>query len=312
MNDLNIGDRVEVLRNGNGIDAGTKGTIIEISDYIIGVELDEYEGGHSCGGKGKKGHCRCINSEFLRKIEEKEVEKMSDLKIGDRVRIIYDPKFTEFAGEKSIIGMTGTAKDLKETCAGVEFDEDIGGHSGSWNGKPGYCWYIPYERLEKIEDTEEETKEETKEEIKTETMKQKILEVLREEIGVEIGEKFDVYENGVKRWTCKFEENGYLTSYKKCKFSESFIWKYWIFHFNKYEFKKRLSFPTKECPYFYVQMRLDNNENAIYDGVDYTYWYGKDFDIAMLITGNYFKTEEEAEDNKEKVIEKMNKLLKNE
>ena len=93
MNDLKIGDRVEFIGDEckNSINIGDKGTIIEISDYIIGVEFDEYEGGHSCGGKGKKGHCRCINSEFLRKIEEKEVEKMSDLEIGDRVRVVDDP-----------------------------------------------------------------------------------------------------------------------------------------------------------------------------------------------------------------------------
>ncbi|MDU7216151.1 MAG: hypothetical protein E6293_01515 [Dialister sp.] len=85
MSELKIGDRVEVLRDNNGIDAGTKGTIIEISDYTICVEFDEYEGGHSCGGKGKKGHCRCINSEFLRKIEEKEVEKMKEKTLKEKM-----------------------------------------------------------------------------------------------------------------------------------------------------------------------------------------------------------------------------------
>lgn len=237
---------------------------------------------------------------------------MSKLKIGDRVRIISDPKFIEFTGKNSIIGMTGTIKELNDTCAGVEFDDYMSGHREAWNGKTGYCWYILYKRLEKIEETEEETKEDVNEETKAEIMEQKILKALREEIGVEIGEEFDVYKNGKKQWMCKFEKSGHLVSYKRDGFEETFIWKYWIFHLNKYEFKKRLSFPTKEEPYFYVQMRLDNDGKAIYDGVDYVYWYGKDFDIAMLITGNYFKTEEEAEDNKEKVIEKMNKLLKGE
>ena len=228
---------------------------------------------------------------------------MNELKISDRVKIISDPKFIEFTGEKSIIGMTGTVKELNETCVGVEFDVCMGGHNGSWDGKPGYCWYIPYERLEKIE--------EIKAEPKAETMEQKILEVLREEIGVEIGEEFDVYKNGEKRWTCKFEENGFSRKMDD-DFYKSEAWKDIIYSFYRYTFKRKPLFPRKEEPYFYVQMRLDNNGNAIYDGVDYVYWYGKDFDIAMLITGNYFKTEEEAEDNKEKVIEKMNKLLKNE
>lgn len=237
---------------------------------------------------------------------------MSELKIGNRVRVISDPKFIERTGAKSIIGMTGTVKTLSEISVGVEFDVHVGGHSGNWNGKDGYCWYVKNKYLEKIEDTEEETKEEVNEETKADTLEQKILEVLRKEIGVEAGEEFYVYENDRKKWICKFEKSGHLVIYKRGGFEETFIWKYWIFHFDKYVFKKKTFLPRKEEPYFYVQMRLDDNGNAIYNGVDYVYWYGKDFDIAMLITGNYFKTEEEAEDNKEKVIEKMNKLLKDE
>lgn len=84
---------------------------------------------------------------------------MSELKIGDRVRIISDPRFIEFTGEKSIIGMTGTVKDVDETCAGIEFDD---------YGENGSCWYVPYDYLEKIEETEEETKGEVDMESKEE------------------------------------------------------------------------------------------------------------------------------------------------
>lgn len=226
---------------------------------------------------------------------------MNELKVGDRVRVVSDPKFIEFTGEKSIIGMTGTVKELNETCVGVEFDVCMGAHSGRWKGENGYCWYIRYEHLEKIEEIKAKTK--------AEIMEQKILEVLREEIGVEIGEEFDLYENGKKQWTCKFEETGFFHKIND-DFYKSEDWKDIIYSFCRYTFKRKPLFPKKEEPYFYVQMRLDDNGNAIYNGVDYVYWYGKDFDIAMLITGNYFNTEEEAEDNKEKVIERMNKLLK--
>lgn len=306
MKGLEIGDRVEVLRNGNGIDAGTKGTIIEISDYIIGVELDEYEGGHSCGGKGKKGHCRCINSEFLRKIEEKEVEKMSDLKIGDRVRIIYDPKFTEFAGEKSIIGMTGTAKDLKETCAGVEFDEDIGGHSGSWNGKPGYCWYIQYKHLEKIEETEEETKEEVNEDTKADTLEQKILEVLREEIGVKVGEAFDVCGKGEKQWTCKFEKNGF-THKMKDKFLESGLWKSIVGDFHGYQFKRKSFMPEYGEDYFFLAVEYDESKGINFRVLQRT-WIENSIDYGMLAVGNIFRTEEEALKRRDELLERLEKL----
>lgn len=75
---------------------------------------------------------------------------MSELKIGDRVRIISDPKFIESTGDKSIIGMTGTVKELNEVHADVEFDD---------YGKNGSRWFVPYDYLEKIEDTMESKEE---------------------------------------------------------------------------------------------------------------------------------------------------------
>lgn len=84
---------------------------------------------------------------------------MSELKIGDRVKVISDPRFIEFTREKSIIGMTGTVKELNETHADVEFDD---------YGENGSCWYVPYDYLEKIEETEEETKGEVDMESKEE------------------------------------------------------------------------------------------------------------------------------------------------
>lgn len=148
---------------------------------------------------------------------------------------------------------------------------------------------------------------------KKETLEHKILELLRKGIGVEIGEEFEVYQRGIRQWTCRFDKNGFARiteNGKSVSFDETWVWKYIADNFDKLEFKRKPFFPKKEKPYFYVKMRLDNNGKAIYNGVNYTYWYGRDFDIAMLITNNYFKTEEEAEDNKEKVIEKMNSLLR--
>lgn len=136
------------------------------------------------------------------------------LKIGDRVRVISVPGLVESRDDEIKIGTKGIVKHLRKTDVGVEFDEYINGHDGWWGGKYGYCWYISYERLEKIEetDTAEETKEEVEEmekdvntEGKSETIKQKVFEVLRKEIGVEPDEEFDVYQNGVKQWTCKFK-----------------------------------------------------------------------------------------------------------
>lgn len=87
---------------------------------------------------------------------------MSELKIGDRVRIVSVPDLAEAEGVKISIGMTGTVKRISGNLVGVEFDDYMGGHSGFWEGKDGYCWHVLHERLEKIEetDTEEETKTE--------------------------------------------------------------------------------------------------------------------------------------------------------
>lgn len=229
---------------------------------------------------------------------------MNELEISDRVRIVSDPKFIEFTGDKSIIGMTGTVKDLDETCAGVEFDVYMGGHNGRWKGKNGYCWYIPYERLEKIEETGEETAEETK----AETMEQKILEVLREEIGVEIGEEFDVYGKGEKQWTCKFEKNGF-THKMNDKFLESGLWKSIVGDFHGYKFKRKPFIPQEYENYWHVDIRHSGNLGESLD-VSESVWVGILFDYGMLALGNVFRTEEEALKSRNEMLEKIGKVEK--
>ena len=237
---------------------------------------------------------------------------MNELNVGDRVRIISDPKFTEFTGDKSIIGMTGTVKDLDETCAGVEFDVYMGGHNGRWKRKNGYCWYIPYERLEKIEDTEEETKEEeTKEEVnkeaKAETMEQKILTALREEIGVEIGEEFGVYENGEKRWTCKFDKNGFFRVIND-EFYKSGVWKDIIYDFCRYTFKRKPFVPQNGEKYWHFGIRNSLKGNKSLNVLE-NVWDGILFDYGMLVIGNVFRTKEEALNGKDKLLERLKKLI---
>lgn len=242
---------------------------------------------------------------------------MNDLNIGDRVRVVSESKIIKKQKNKILNGMIGTVKDQRDERAGIEFDDYIGGHDGSWNGKNGYCWYVVKGYLDKIEETEEEPKEEVNEEIKAEAlekaeaMEQKILTALREEIGVEVGEAFDVYENGRKKWMCKFEENGHLVSYKRGGFEETFIWKYWVFHFDKYTFKKKQFIPEKYYSYYYVRMSYTENDELIFDGIDYAHWEDSAMDIAMLSVGNVFATEREAAANKEKVLGTVKKCLQN-
>ena len=81
------------------------------------------------------------------------MKSKNDLKIGDRVRVISVPELVETFIDNVINGMTGTVKQLIGNFVGVEFDDYMGGHDGDWNGKQGYCWYVLYENLEKIEET---------------------------------------------------------------------------------------------------------------------------------------------------------------
>lgn len=230
---------------------------------------------------------------------------MNDLKIGDRVRVISDPKFIKLTGEDSIIGMTGTVKELNEVHANVEFDD---------YGENGNCWYVPYDYLEKIEDTEDETKAETKEEVnkeaKAETMEQKILKALREEIGAKVGEEFDVYENGKKQWRCKFEENGF---YRKVndEFQESGLWKSIVGNFGDYRFKRKPFVPQDGEKYWHFGLRSSLNGNKSLDVLE-NVWNSLLFDYGMLALGNVFRNREEAIKGEDKLLERLNELLKEE
>lgn len=231
---------------------------------------------------------------------------MSELKIGDRVRVISVTPIDEADGVKIVDGMTGTVKELDETEVGVEFDDNVNGHNGLWGGKDGYCWYVIYECLEKIEDTEEEIKEEVNEEIKAETMEQKILEVLREEIGVEIGEEFDVYENGEKQWTCKFEETGFFHEIDD-EFRESGFWKQIVCKFHSYQFKKKPFVPKHGEDYFSLAIDYDENKNVFF-GVLQSTWVDNSIDYGMLALGNVFRNEGEALKSRNEMLERLEKL----
>lgn len=240
---------------------------------------------------------------------------MSELKVGDKVEIVGIG-----ICEKGInIGDKGTIISVSNVFMGVDFDRNIGGHSCAQCGRYGYCLYLPAKYLKKIEEAEEETavnteetEEEVNEETKTETMEQKILKVLREEIGVEIGEEFDVYENGTKLWTCRFEKTGHLTRcHENGKFRVTFIWKYWIFHCDKYVFKKKPFMPQNGEEYFCLYIK-PTSSGVKYLDAGVAVWNGISFDYGMLALGNVFRTKEEAIKSEDKLLERLNELLKGE
>lgn len=235
---------------------------------------------------------------------------MSEFKIGDRVEVIGEPiDGKNLFGEMGKVVAFGGDFDalFDETdLIGVEFDNNILGHDCCGGGKDGHCWWVDGKYLEKIEDTEEETEEETK----AETMEQKILTVLREEIGVDIGEKFDVYGKDEKQWTCKFEKNGF-THKMNDKFLESGLWKSIVGDFYGYQFKKKPFIPQEYENYWHVDIMYSGNLDESLD-VRESVWVGILFDYGNLALGNVFRTKEEALENKDKLLKRLNELLKGE
>lgn len=237
-------------------------------------------------------------------------KEMNDLKIGDRVKVISVLSRKAAFIDTMIIGRTGTVKELKKTFAGVEFDEYMGGHNGSWGGKQGYCWYVERECLEKIEEPKEEVEEmDTK--AKAETLEQKILEVLREEIGVAVGEEFDVYQKGIKQLTCKFERNGFFYKLLDDEFYYRGCWEYIVCNFHEITFKRKPFIPKYGERYFSLAGERDKNENIKFR-VLRNVWEDSIVDYSMLALGNVFRSEEEALASKDKLLEKLEKLRRGE
>lgn len=148
------------------------------------------------------------------------------------------------------------------------------------------------------------------EETKTNTLKEKVLEVLREEIGVEIGEEFDVYKKGNMLWRCKFERNEFFCA-GHYEFQKAEVWKNIIANFHEYTFKRKSFIPRLRQEYFYLDMG-DHNGEFVYSDIKADIWTGNIWDYGLLAFGNVFRSKEEALENKEKLLEKLEKLQKGE
>lgn len=148
------------------------------------------------------------------------------------------------------------------------------------------------------------------EETKTNTLEEKVLEVLRKEIGVEPDEEFDVYQNGVKQWTCKFKGGEFCqkVNYELCK---SDVWIDLIWNFSSYTFKRKSFVPEYEEDYFFSSGNYDGNKNMNFRVIEDT-WINSIIDYGRLALGNVFRSKEEALASKDKLLEKMKKLRKGE
>lgn len=249
-------------------------------------------------------------SEFCRE-QGKKNEK--GLEIGDRVEVIGGPIDGKnlFGEMGKVVAFCGDFDALfdETDLIGVEFDNNILGHDCCGGGKDGHCWWVDGKYLKKIEDTEEETKE-VEEETKVDTLERKILTALREEIGVEIGEAFDVYENERKKWTCKFEEIGFFHKIDD-EFHRSGVWKDIVYTFCRYTFKKKPFIPQDGEKYWHFGLRSSLNGNKSLDVLE-NVWDSLLFDYGMLALGNVFRNREEAIKGEDKLLERLNELLKGE
>ena len=233
---------------------------------------------------------------------------MNNLKIGDRVKVISRVKVKKAlfkdGGAKIKVGMTGTVKGLMQNNVGIEFNNYVNGHSGSWGGKDGHCWWVEDKCLEKIEETD------TKEETKVDTLEQKILTALREEIGVDVGEDFDVYEEAEKVGTYRFGENNFF-----CKVDDGIYryggWEDIVCNFSMYTFKRKPFVPEYGKDFFLLVEERDENNNIIFVEKR-SVWVDSTVDCGMLALGNVFRSKEEALENKDKVLEKLEKLRRGE
>lgn len=222
---------------------------------------------------------------------------MSELKVGDRVEVISD------INENGIsVGCRGTIVDIEARDVTVDFDNYI---SSCWvveRGRDGHCLRISFEYLKKVEETEKEPK--------INAMEQKILKVLRAEIGVDIGEEFDVYDNGEKQWTCKFDKNGFFHVIND-EFYKSGVWKDIVYNFCRYTFKRKPFVPQDGEKYWHFEIRGSLNGNKSLDILE-NVWDSLLFDYGMLALGNVFRNREEAIKGEDKLLERLNELLKGE
>lgn len=92
---------------------------------------------------------------------EKYEEQPALFEVGDRVQYVSKEPY---AGNEKIIGKFGTVVDTTELYCryarriGVEFDEDVNGHSCDGKGMKNHCWNVPISMVEKVK-TEDVMKE---------------------------------------------------------------------------------------------------------------------------------------------------------
>lgn len=141
-----VGDRVRCIKGFDGVNlAGKTGTVVELcGDDRVGVDFDDaFVVGHECAGTARIGHGRYGYNNQL------ELLTNNDFAVGDRVTC------TEVNGHKEIAGTVRVVSG--KSSIGVEFDENMGGHSLEGRVENGHGWWF-YGELDRIKKTSKTVK----------------------------------------------------------------------------------------------------------------------------------------------------------
>lgn len=127
-NDLKIGDRVRVVSVPNSFNTenskirpGMTGTVKEIIKGCIGIEFDEYMGGHDGNSwlwSGKKGYCWNVTYERLEKIDETDAETKVEKMNIDKEMVNHPSHYTSGKVEciDAIESATGDLTGIEAVC----------------------------------------------------------------------------------------------------------------------------------------------------------------------------------------------------
>lgn len=150
-----LGDKV-ISTETSGPRAYKQGTVVHFEDSQIGVAYEDYSSGHGCNGNCPDGKGWYSSPQFIKHYtepegepEEPEETATTKFKIGDRVKCIG----ITIKG----YGKLGTVRKIGGSV-GVEFDENVDGHTLDGCCKDGHGWWIGSPSLELV--TESKPKEE--------------------------------------------------------------------------------------------------------------------------------------------------------
>ena len=125
-NDFKIGDRVKVISlpdsletENSKIKIGMTGTVKNLVKHNIGIEFDDYVGGHNGGWAGKQGHCWYIEYYHLEKIGETDTKEAKEEKMNtDKEMVNHPSHYTSGKVEciDAIESATGDLTGIEAVC----------------------------------------------------------------------------------------------------------------------------------------------------------------------------------------------------